>query len=242
VFHRRPDGHGGCHLSGHLDPEAAALLDAALDPLAAPRPATDEGRDNRSAGRRNADALTELARRALTGSPEAGGPLPESGGEPTTLVVTIGLQALTSGLGPALLPTGDLISARQARCLACNARVIPAVLDGAGQPLDLGRARRLFTPAQRRALILRDGGCAFPGCGRPPEWCDGHHIHHWEDGGPTDLWNLLLLCKAHHTLVHEGGFVVRHAAGPTLEFLRPDGTLIEHRPWIRPGGGGGPPP
>jgi hypothetical protein len=221
VFHRRPDGHGGCHLSGHLDPEAAALLDAALDPLAAPRPATDEGRDNRSAGRRNADALTELARRALTGSPEAGGPLPESGGEPTTLVVTIGLQALTSGLGPALLPTGDLISARQARCLACNARVIPAVLDGAGQPLDLGRARRLFTPAQRRALILRDGGCAFPGCDRPPSWCEGHHCVHWADGGPTDLGNAVLLCGHHHRLIHNDAWQMRIAADRLPEFIPP---------------------
>ena len=146
VFHRRPDGHGGCHLSGHLDPEAAALLDAALHPLAAPHPAsTADGPDTRSPGRRHPDALTELARRALTGLPEAGGPPPESGGEATTLVVTIGRHALRSGPGAALLPTGDVISAEAARRLACHARLIPTVLDTAGMPLHLGRARRLFT-------------------------------------------------------------------------------------------------
>jgi hypothetical protein len=128
------------------------------------------------------------------------------------------------------------------RRLCCDSEIGRAIIGADGHVLDLGRSVRTVTDKQHTALALRDGGCAFPGCGRPPEWCDGHHIHHWEDGGPTDLWNLLLLCKAHHTLVHEGGFVVRHAPGPTLEFLRPDGTLIEHRPWIRPGGGGGPPP
>jgi Domain of unknown function (DUF222) len=106
VFHRRPDGHGGCHLSGHLDAEAAALLDAALDPLAAPHPTGTDGPDNRSPGRRHADALVELARRALAGAATTGGLLPDTGGEPTPLIITVGLQALRSGLGAPCCPPG----------------------------------------------------------------------------------------------------------------------------------------
>jgi hypothetical protein len=228
VFHRRPDGHGGCHLSGHLDAEAAAMLDAALDPLAAPHPTSTDGPDNRSPGRRHADALVELARRALAGAATAGGPLPDTGGEATTMVVTIGLHALRSGLGAALLPTGDVISAEAARRLACDAWLIPAVLDGEGQPLDVGRARRLFTPAQRRALILRDGGCAFPGCDRPASWCECHHCVHWADGGPTDLGNGVLLCGHHHRLIHTSRWQVRIAADGLPEFI-PPAFIDSHR-------------
>ena len=72
--------------------------------------------------------------------------------------------------------------------------------------LDLGRTRRLVTPKQLLALCLRDAGCTFPGCSRPPAWCDAHHVWHWCDGGPTDLSNLALLCPRHHTIVHQKGY------------------------------------
>jgi Domain of unknown function (DUF222)/HNH endonuclease len=85
--------------------------------------------------------------------------------------------------------------------------LLPPVLGGAPrQPLDVGRSSRVITPAQRAALAVRDGGCVFPDCGRPPAWCDGHHLIHWLDGGPTDLDNLALLCRTHHRTVHEGGW------------------------------------
>jgi Domain of unknown function (DUF222) len=205
----RPDGQGGARLSGRLDAEGAAMLDAALDPLARPRPSDEEGPDPRTLGQRNADALVELARRALAGQCCAGGGLPETGGEAATVLVTLSLDALRTGLGAGLLPTGDVISAAAARRWACDAKLIPAVLDGESMPLDLGRARRLFTPAQRRALALRDGdGCAFPGCDRPGSWCDAHHLRHWADGGPTDLSNGVLLCGWHHQVIHRGEWAV----------------------------------
>ena len=146
------------------------------------------------------------------------------------MVVTIGLYALRSGLGAALLPTGDVISAEAARRLACDARLIPAVLDTAGMPLDLGRARRLFTPTQRRALILRDGGCAFPGCDRPPQWCECHHCVHWADGGPTDVGNGVLLCGHHHRLIHTSRWQVRIAADGLPEFIPPAFVDPHRRP------------
>lgn len=80
----------------------------------------------------------------------------------------------------------------------------------------------------RRAVVVRDGRCRFPGCDRPPPWCDAHHVIHWADGGPTALSNLVLLCRRHHRLVHEGGFGLEmNGSRPT--FRRPDGTMLEDR-------------
>ena len=218
----RPDGQGGARLCGHLDAEGAALLDAALDPLARPRPSDAEGPDPRTGGQRTADALVELARRALAGQCRPGGGLPETGGEAATLLITIREADLRAGLGAALLPTGDIISAAAARRWACDAKLIPAVLGAESAPLDLGRTRRLFTPAQRRALALRDGdGCAFPGCDRRGSWCDAHHLRHWVDGGATDLANGVLLCGWHHQVTHRGEWAVVMGLDGRPDFLPP---------------------
>jgi uncharacterized protein DUF222/HNH endonuclease len=84
---------------------------------------------------------------------------------------------------------------------------LPPILGGApSQPLNVGRASRVVTPAQRSALAVRDGGCVFPDRQRPLAWCEGHHLVPWLDGGPTDLANLALLCRAHHRAIHEGGW------------------------------------
>jgi hypothetical protein len=92
--------------------------------------------------------------------------------------------------------------------------LLPPILGGGpSQPLDVGRTSRVITPAQRSALAVRDGGCVFPDCDRPLAWCEGHHVLHWLDGGPTDLGNLALLCRTHHRAVHEGGW--RLARGPS---------------------------
>jgi hypothetical protein len=94
---------------------------------------------------------------------------------------------------------------------------LPPTLGGApSRPLDVGRSTRVVTPAQRSALAVRDGGCVFPGCSRPLSWCEAHHVWHWLDGGPTDLDNLALLCRAHHRAIHEGGW--RLIRGPDGQF------------------------
>jgi hypothetical protein len=83
--------------------------------------------------------------------------------------------------------------------------LLPPALGGAPtQPLEVGRTSRVVQPAQRIALAVRDGGCVVPGCGRPLGWCEAHHLRHWLSGGPTDLANLALVCRAHHRAVHEG--------------------------------------
>jgi hypothetical protein len=102
--------------------------------------------------------------------------------------------------------------------------LLPSTLGGApSQPLDIGRTTRVIQPAQRMALAVRDGGCVFPGCDRPLAWCDAHHLQHWVDGGPTDLDNLALLCRAHHRTVHEGGWQLTR--GPDGRF----GATPPHR-------------
>jgi hypothetical protein len=102
-------------------------------------------------------------------------------------------------------PSGDPVGL-QTR-LRTAAALLPPTLGGApSRPLDVGRSTRVVQPAQRAALAVRDGGCAFPDCDRPLAWCEGHHLWHWIDGGPTDLANLALLCRAHHLAVHEGGW------------------------------------
>ncbi len=99
---------------------------------------------------------------------------------------------------------------------------LPPVLGGPpAEPLDLGRATRTISPAQRRALAIRDGGCRFPGCSAPPIWCDGHHVIHWVDGGRTDLANLVLLCRRHHRAVHDGGWVIHREHTGQFVFTPP---------------------
>jgi hypothetical protein len=101
-------------------------------------------------------------------------------------------------------------------------RLLPPALGGAPtQPLEVGRTTRTVSPAQRNALIVRDGGCAFPGCDRPQSWCEAHHLRHWAHGGPTDLGNLALLCWAHHRAVHEGGWRLRRDPDGRLTAIPP---------------------
>ncbi|NUR49298.1 MAG: DUF222 domain-containing protein [Hamadaea sp.] len=176
--------------------------------------------DLRSAGARRADALVELCQRILNA-----GELPDNGGEKPHLTVTLPWDALQAKVGAGLLDTGDLLTPETVRRLACDAMIIPAVLGGDGQVLDVGRARRLIDGPLRRALVLRDKGCAFPGCDRPPQWCHGHHLKAWADGGTTCLANSVLLCGFHHREIHHGHWEVRIRPDGFAEFLPP--TFID---------------
>ncbi len=133
--------------------------------------------------------------------------LPDHGGSATTLVVTIDFDQLRGQLGAAGLATGDHISASEAMRLACTANLVPMVLGGKGQPLHLGRARRLFSSAQRLAMGVRDGGCRAEGCEIPAAWCEAHHAKNpWTAGGKTDLEDGALLCSWHHHRAHDPSF------------------------------------
>ncbi len=146
--------------------------------------------------------------------------LPQHGGSATTVVVTITHHQLTTMLGAAGLDTGDLISTAEAMRLACQAHLVPAVLDGAGQPLYLGRARRLFTRAQRLALILRDQHCRAEGCDIPGTWTEAHHKTPWLAHGPTDLDNGVLLCPHHHHLAHDPTYTTEYLPNGDVRYRR----------------------
>ncbi|MGN6330204.1 MAG: DUF222 domain-containing protein, partial [Motilibacteraceae bacterium] len=127
---------------------------------------------------------------------------------------------------------GSRISIEQARLLACEAGIIPVVLDGEGRPIDVGRARRLATPDQRRLLALRDKGCVGPGCDRPPDWSQAHHITWWSLGGETNLAEMRLLCLWHHHLVHDQHWDIRATPGDVTG----GGTEWRAPAWIDPTG------
>jgi hypothetical protein len=118
-----------------------------------------------------------------------------------------------------------------AQRIACDADVWRVVLDPAtSRPVDVGRAHRVVPHWIRKALWVRDGSCRFPGCYAPVAWCDAHHLLAWAAGGATDLDNLILLCRFHHGLVHEGGWHLKYAVTTnTVEATRPDGTHYEIR-------------
>jgi hypothetical protein len=132
--------------------------------------------------------------------------LPQHGGTATSVMVTIPFHELRSGLGAADLGTGDRITAGQARRLACNADLIPVVLGGASEVLDLGRTRRTFSPAQRRAMAIRDKKCRTEGCSIPAAWSEAHHWRPWSRGGRTDLEDGVLLCPWHHHRAHDPAY------------------------------------
>ncbi len=151
--------------------------------------------------------------------------LPDHGGDATTLMVTIDLDSLrtnlaTGGLIDGHLTAGDNMSATAIRRLACTAKIIPVVLGGKGEILDLGRTRRLYSPGQRKALRLRDQQCRAEGCTVPATWCEAHHLKPWTQGGRTDLNDGVLLCNHHHHRAHDRRYEADRLANGDLRFHR----------------------
>ncbi|HSK31924.1 MAG TPA: DUF222 domain-containing protein [Propionicimonas sp.] len=206
---------------GTFSDEAVETFRQATDALAAPRSAQDGAPDTRSPATRLAQAHLQVLRGYLDA-----GAGPTVGGHVPHISMTIDYDALTGQLSNATLTHGGPISTGLARRLLCDAKILPAVLNGASQILDVGRAQRLFPPHLRAALTLRDGGCAWPGCDRPPGWCQAHHITSWLDGGPTSLTNGVLLCLYHHQQAHTAQWQIRPGPDGQPDFIPP--------PWIDP--------
>jgi len=217
------DNGNGTHTGRFTIPDLhAAMLTKALDAFCSPR-ATKPGEPghHRDAGggpvprpEQRGQAFCALLERLPADA------LPKSGGLSPTVVVTIDWSALTSWYATAGLDTDDRISAGEARRLMCGAGVLPAVLGGASEVLDLGREQRLFSKAQRRALNLDQPECQAAGCSRPAAWCEAHHLVPWSEGGRTDLAMAVNLCPWHHHRAHD----------PRYDLHRhPDGSLTFHR-------------
>ncbi|WP_169798497.1 HNH endonuclease signature motif containing protein [Piscicoccus intestinalis] len=244
------DGADDAGAAGAADGGPADDEDDARDAATAGKPEPDL----RTAGERRADALVALAAHAAVPDKNTPGT-----GAKAKVVVTIKLADLVAGQSEALpgvfadlvrthrertggtgfltdhnhgcgtTAFGHTLTPGQVRVLSCDAQIIPAILGTGPEPLDLGRGKRLITPALATYLAMRDGGCTFPGCSMPPAWCDGHHLVSWLMGGPTDRHNTALLCRHHHTVVHRYGFVGVVVVGE-VRWSRADGTPIGNRP------------
>ncbi|WP_062211669.1 HNH endonuclease [Demequina oxidasica] len=228
----REDQAGMTLISGKLDPETAAPVRAMLDAMVAHglRERREQDRlaaDVRSVGQMRVDALGIAARHVLGCKSEK---LPMS---PTALVVRMNIEDLRAEVGVGEVDgSGQPIPASVVRRMAADANVIPAVLGGESEVLELGREQRSFSVGQRRALFERDGGCAF--CGAPPSFTEAHHIRWWErDDGPTDLENGVLLCVRCHHLIHRDGWRIE-ATASTVEFVPP--ATVDKSRAPRPGG------
>ncbi|HET8604905.1 MAG TPA: DUF222 domain-containing protein [Marmoricola sp.] len=178
-----------------------------------------DGRDPATGERLRAQHLRGLALCALLEHADPTG-LPVHGGTATTVMVTMTLEHLLAATGSGTLDDGASLSPGQVRRLACSAGIVPAVLGSASEVLDLGRTTRLFSPAQVRALRLRDRRCRADGCQVPAAWCEAHHARPWSRGGRTDLGDGLLLCAWHHHRVHGPGYHHDRLPNGDLRFHR----------------------
>ncbi len=231
------DHDGSCVLRGRFTPEQGALLEKVLAQIMEDM-ATDEqdvpagtcspaeadeihARPEPIACRR-ADALGRMALCYQASSSKACNSADRFVVHVHTSMNT--LRANGTGAESELEDSG-VVCAETTRRLACDAGVVQWCETASGQPLSVGRKTRSIPPAIRRALRKRDGGCRFPGC-TCSRFVDAHHIHHWADGGETSLNNLVMLCRQHHRLVHEGGFGLCMDAAGDVRFSHPDGHII----------------
>jgi 5-methylcytosine-specific restriction endonuclease McrA len=229
------DEDGTVVVRGRLTPEAGALLQRALEagrevlyprrhgttpPEGAVLPAKLP-----TLGQQQADALALLAETALHHRLDPGAP-----GERYQVVVHVDAQVLVDPAQPgeSALEDGAHVSAETSRRLSCDANRTVMRHDKNGHVVAIGARTRTIPPALRRALQHRDRGCRFPGCG--VRVAEGHHLHHWAQGGPTTLSNLALLCRRHHRAVHEEGYQAARGPDGTLSFTRPDGRTLAEVP------------
>ncbi|MEI2819906.1 MAG: DUF222 domain-containing protein [Marmoricola sp.] len=225
-------GDGTTRLSGRLPDAAATRLATYLEAFTNPRKTTQEMPDPIVA---SLDPLARLTYPRRLGEAfvqllECMEPnrLPLHSGDATTLIITMSLDQLRSDLATADLLGGglvpgadpDRITAHEARRMACSAHLIPAVLGADSEVLDLGRGQRLFSRAQRKALLLRDQTCLSEGCQLPGTWAEAHHWVSWLDGGLTDLDNAGLLCRHHHQRAHDPAFTTEHLPNGDVRFRR----------------------
>ncbi|WP_229480563.1 HNH endonuclease signature motif containing protein [Mycolicibacterium mageritense] len=232
TLHQNEDGRVNATLD--LDALTGEELFAALDPLCRPVPLPDGSPDPRSTQQRRADAFGQLVRTYLSGSgrPASGGVLPH-----VTLIrpatVSAGTAMVGAQQGVDMLGYTGPVSTVTADLVACDSTTGNVLVDQDGAPLDVGRSERLFPPHIRKALAIRDRGCAFPGCGRPVSWCDAHHINPWGTGGATSVDNGVLFCRCHHTMIHHSDWQVYLGADRHPWFIPPYDRAGPEPPHLR---------
>ena len=208
-------GDGTTRVTINVPDSVATRLHTYLEAFTSPRHDAGGELDRIPVDRRRGQAFCALL--------EAYDPrrLPVHGGDATTLIVTVPLEQLRQELGTAELGPADRLTAGEVRRLACTASIIPAVLGSKSEVLDLGRSSRLFKPAQRKAMVVRDRECRAEGCTVPASWCEAHHWGTpWIEGGRTDLKDGVLLCSWHHHRAHDTKFESRRMANGDVRFTR----------------------
>lgn len=222
---REPADRNGVHLSkttdrwaltGDLDDLAGETADEALR-AAMGKPSED---DSRSPARRRADALVEICRYYLDH-----GDLPMEGGEAPHIAVGVPWEAVRDNLATSKLPNlfGPSLSPAQLAEMLCDCKLGRVVFGPDSQPLDVGREHRTAPRYLRRAIVARDKGCRFPGCGRRPRWCKVHHVDPWDPDGETKISNCLLLCGFHHGVIHRRRGWKDSFDGITYTVTKPNG-------------------
>ena len=220
---RRDLGGGLIRYTADLPVLHADLLATQLHAYASPRRDHLEGADRRDPDTGERIPYPRLLAHAFCSLLERlpADRAPQHGGKATSLVVTIDHDQLSADLGKARLATGNAISVGEARRLACNAGILPMVLSGASQPLDVGRAKRFHTPAMRSAMAVRDRECRTPGCDIPAAWCEAHHVRPWTEArGPTCVDDGLLLCSFHHHRAHDRRYDMARLPSGDVRFHR----------------------
>ena len=211
----RPTGDGSLDLRGRIPTLHGTMLERALAALLNPHRPDPIDRDGRSKDELNGEAFCQLLERL---DPTR---LPKLGGMNATVVVTMTLDTLLGGIAPAMLDTGQPISAREARRLACAAGVIPAVLDGDGAVLDLGPHVRFHTEKQRLAMLVQQQGkCAVEGCDRPAWACDAAHLIGHHDGGNTSVEDGCFTCPGHHAMVDSPHYTYQRLGPGRIRLIR----------------------
>jgi hypothetical protein len=214
------DGHGKVHGRFTLPELHGAMLRKALDAYAAPKHlnSSDDPDQRFIASRPTPERYGQAFQQLLEMLDQKD--LPTTGGTGATVVVTMTLESLLGGLAAASLDTGGTLSAGEARRLACDAGIIPAVLGTNSEVLDLGRTARFHTRAMRTAMAIRDGGCVAEGCTRPPHQTHAHHLTPWATGGHTNVDDGCLLCDQHHHQIHDPLYLVERLGTGKLRFTR----------------------
>ena len=219
-FSMRPDGHGSMIGKFKIPLLAGRMLEKHLAAIAAPRhqnaiAALDPTGARIAKPWRWGTAFTEYIETRPTQT------IPKAGGIAATVVVTMSLESLLGGLKAAsILDTGEPISASEARRLACEAAIIPAVLGATSEVLDLGRRRRLHTPAQRLAIALRDQTCIVEGCDRTAGQSHFHHLDQWAHGGGTSVERGAMICAPHHTQIHDPRYTHTPTPHGKIRFIK----------------------
>ncbi|WP_162236966.1 HNH endonuclease signature motif containing protein [Agreia sp. Leaf283] len=232
------DREGMVHLSAVFAPEDGTFVKSALDLLLGPRIGGPRLADKKAMAQsqlvqddpRTIEQLTAGALVALVraGAAVEHGAVLAKKRPAVQIVVTASELTRPDGDGIAFIEgTGIAVTMKTVDRLVCDTGYQPVVISADGSPLDLGREHRLFQPAQRLALNAVQGGCVWPGCEKPPSFCEIHHIEHWHTGGKTDIHDGVLLCKHHHLLLHSNGWRIHRDASSADD-------RYENRYWLTP--------